>query len=231
MRILAVNAGSSSLKLRVVGPAGVRRRTRPTCRAARRGRRRSGEAVGGLGRLDAVGHRVVHGGTRFTAPVLAGRRRRRRDPRADAPGAAPPAARAGRDRRDLGAAPGRAAGRLLRHRVPRDAAAGRRHVCRAARVARALGRAPVRVPRAVARVRVAPGRRAAGARSGPGTAGRDVPPGGGGIADGGARRSLGGHDDGLHAARGAGDGDPVRDGRPGAGPVARDGARRVRRRS
>jgi acetate kinase len=71
MRILVVNAGSSSLKLRVLEPddrlatsvdlpppdsVGVETAV--------------AEAVRGFGRIDAVGHRVVHGGTEFTEPVL-----------------------------------------------------------------------------------------------------------------------------------------------------------------
>ncbi|HVW19050.1 MAG TPA: hypothetical protein VHB30_12465, partial [Solirubrobacteraceae bacterium] len=70
MRVLVVNAGSSSLKLGVVDEAGEvvaarelaapRSRLEPDAVAA---------AVDGLGAFDAVGHRIVHGGERFTAPV------------------------------------------------------------------------------------------------------------------------------------------------------------------
>ena len=70
MRVLVVNAGSSSLKLRVldsedsvVGSLDV----------ALRGGELEPEivrdAVGGLAPPDAVGHRIVHGGTRFREPV------------------------------------------------------------------------------------------------------------------------------------------------------------------
>jgi acetate kinase len=69
-RILVVNAGSSSLKLRVldradtvVGSADL---------APPRGEEEAGavgEAVAALGRVDAVGHRIVHGGTAFVGPV------------------------------------------------------------------------------------------------------------------------------------------------------------------
>ena len=78
--VLVVNAGSSSLKLRVLGAGddGHRRaRPRPLGRQpgpprARRlpGRGRAGVAV--------VGHRVVHGGTRFTSASAHRRRRPRR---------------------------------------------------------------------------------------------------------------------------------------------------------
>ncbi len=69
-RILVVNAGSSSLKLRVldradavVGSADL---------PPPRGEEDAGavaEAVAGLGRVDAVGHRIVHGGMSFLGPV------------------------------------------------------------------------------------------------------------------------------------------------------------------
>jgi acetate kinase len=67
-RVLVVNAGSSSLKLRVVrhdasidGTADLP--------GGEPGMAALGEAVARLGEVDAVGHRVVHGGTRFTAGV------------------------------------------------------------------------------------------------------------------------------------------------------------------
>ena len=70
MRVLVVNAGSSSLKLRLLdaadnleqcadlaaGPDGF-----DTARLA--------EVLHGWGKPDVVGHRIVHGGTRFTGPV------------------------------------------------------------------------------------------------------------------------------------------------------------------
>jgi len=65
-RILVVNAGSSSLKLRLVDPSGtgVASADLP---GGEPGTAALAEAVDGLGPVDAVGHRVVHGGTRFTA--------------------------------------------------------------------------------------------------------------------------------------------------------------------
>lgn len=70
-RVLVVNAGSSSLKLRVLDTAdrivGTVDLTAPgeaddadTVRAA----------LSSLGDVHAVGHRVVHGGTRYTSPVV-----------------------------------------------------------------------------------------------------------------------------------------------------------------
>jgi acetate kinase len=70
-RILVVNAGSSSLKLRVLDPADA-----VTGRAdlpAPRGAADVSEiesAIQSLGQVDAVGHRIVHGGTLYTGPVL-----------------------------------------------------------------------------------------------------------------------------------------------------------------
>jgi acetate kinase len=70
-RILVVNAGSSSLKLRVLGPAdeveGVA--DLPAPRGVTDAAELEG-AIRGLGRVDAVGHRIVHGGKVFTGPVL-----------------------------------------------------------------------------------------------------------------------------------------------------------------
>lgn len=70
MRVLVVNAGSSSIKLRIIGPDDdvlladdVERRPRQT-----------GELVEGFlaaaGDVDAVGHRVVHGGATFEHPLV-----------------------------------------------------------------------------------------------------------------------------------------------------------------
>ncbi len=77
MRILVVNSGSSSLKLRVLDeddqlvassdlPAvamGSEHGAKVATGAAVR------QAIEALGAVDAVGHRVVHGGVEFTAPV------------------------------------------------------------------------------------------------------------------------------------------------------------------
>ncbi|HTK45485.1 MAG TPA: acetate/propionate family kinase [Patescibacteria group bacterium] len=68
MRILVVNAGSSSLKLRLLGegdaplaaadlPPGVADAS-------------LAEALDRFGRVDAVGHRIVHGGVEFRDPVI-----------------------------------------------------------------------------------------------------------------------------------------------------------------
>jgi acetate kinase len=69
LRILVVNAGSSSLKLRVLDDedqlAGSADLPAPT----ENGHQAIADAVGGFGRIDAVGHRIVHGGMKFSAPV------------------------------------------------------------------------------------------------------------------------------------------------------------------
>lgn len=70
VRILVVNAGSSSLKLRVLdgGDAVVASADLPAPRGAADGAA-IGAAIAGFGPVHAVGHRVVHGGTRYSGPV------------------------------------------------------------------------------------------------------------------------------------------------------------------
>jgi acetate kinase len=78
-RVLVVNAGSSSLKLRVLDPADA-----VTARADLPAPRGTADAtairsaIESLGPVDAVGHRVVHGGTLYTAPVVIDRDVRQR---------------------------------------------------------------------------------------------------------------------------------------------------------
>jgi len=70
VRVLVVNAGSSSLKLRVLDPDD-RLVGSSDLPALAKGSDQSAmaDAVRGFGPLDAVGHRIVHGGTTFTGPV------------------------------------------------------------------------------------------------------------------------------------------------------------------
>ena len=63
-RILMVNAGSSSLKLRLLGPD-----EQLLGSADLEPDGDLGGVLADFGRVDAVGHRVVHGGTVYTAPV------------------------------------------------------------------------------------------------------------------------------------------------------------------
>jgi acetate kinase len=70
-RVLVVNAGSSTLKLSLLGP-------RDEILSAldldpwdgRPDHAELGRFLGGLSGADAVGHRVVHGGSRFTGPTV-----------------------------------------------------------------------------------------------------------------------------------------------------------------
>ena len=100
-----VNAGSSSLKLRVLTADDERDEVPapPTCPPPRGGRadsaRRSRQAIESFGPVDAVGHRVVHGGTLYAAPVLVDRRGAAAARVAHRPRAAAPAQVARRARR------------------------------------------------------------------------------------------------------------------------------------
>jgi acetate kinase len=70
LRLLVVNAGSSSLKLSVVESDDTTALSESI--AAPAGRVDEGEVrtvLASAGRIDAVGHRVVHGGTEFREPV------------------------------------------------------------------------------------------------------------------------------------------------------------------
>ena len=73
MRVLVVNAGSSSLKLSVLeddgGDWAVAGNEEAPVRGGELDRGALAEALDGLPEPDAVGHRVVHGGAGFTAPV------------------------------------------------------------------------------------------------------------------------------------------------------------------
>lgn len=66
MRVLVVNAGSSSLKLRLLAPDDEVERTADV----EPDPARLGDVLEDWPTPDAIGHRVVHGGTRFTDPVV-----------------------------------------------------------------------------------------------------------------------------------------------------------------
>ena len=69
-RILVVNAGSSSLKLRVLDPAdAVAASTDLPAPSGAADASEIKSAIESLGPVDAVGHRIVHGGTLYTGPV------------------------------------------------------------------------------------------------------------------------------------------------------------------
>ncbi|MFI9274133.1 acetate/propionate family kinase [Kitasatospora sp. NPDC052896] len=70
MRVLVVNAGSSSLKLRLLdGSDDITAALDLDQWAGAHEADRIREFLAGAGRVDAVGHRIVHGGTAFRAPV------------------------------------------------------------------------------------------------------------------------------------------------------------------
>ena len=73
LRVLVVNAGSSSLKLSVIGP-GDETLASAELSAPRAvvddDELRAALGGGGLGQADAVGHRIVHGGSRFLSAVV-----------------------------------------------------------------------------------------------------------------------------------------------------------------
>ena len=70
MRVLTVNAGSSSLKLRLLGDDDhlLARADLPAL-AGRAAQAELERAIAGLPEADVIAHRVVHGGTRFTGPA------------------------------------------------------------------------------------------------------------------------------------------------------------------
>src|SRR6266545_238203 len=71
MRVLVVNAGSSSLKLRVLGARDAVLSATDVDRWEGAGDIRPLTGfLAGLDGVDAVGHRIVHGGTRFHGPVV-----------------------------------------------------------------------------------------------------------------------------------------------------------------
>ena len=70
MRILVVNVGSTSVKLRVIGDGDRLEASRDLPPLAELGRAGLDDQLARLGAVDAVGHRVVHGGAAFVAPVL-----------------------------------------------------------------------------------------------------------------------------------------------------------------
>ena len=91
VRVLVVNAGSSSLKLRLLGDGDELLGTRDLAPGDD-----VGPALDALGDADAAGHRIVHGGERFRAPAVIDDAVAARPGGADRAGAAAPAEVAGR---------------------------------------------------------------------------------------------------------------------------------------
>jgi acetate kinase len=69
MRVLVVNAGSSSLKLSVLDGEQLRDAKELGAAGGKVDSRELAAAVAQLGPVDAIGHRIVHGGTRFLKAV------------------------------------------------------------------------------------------------------------------------------------------------------------------
>ena len=80
LSVLVVNAGSSSLKLRVLGGDDTVRASAdlPALRDDPSAHAELADTIAALGPVDAVGHRVVHGGTLYSRPVLVTSEVRRR---------------------------------------------------------------------------------------------------------------------------------------------------------
>lgn len=70
MRLLTVNAGSSSLKLRMLEDHQVTQTGDLSLRGGELDPQVASDAVAGWPRPDVVGHRVVHGGTQFSSAVV-----------------------------------------------------------------------------------------------------------------------------------------------------------------
>ena len=162
MRILVVNAGSSSLKLSVLDDADTSLASETV--DAPVGRIDDGAlraAISANAPLDAVGHRIVHGGTEFTQPVLVDARvRRRLEALTDLAPLHQPKSLRGLDlvSRLLPDTPAVACFDTAFHATHLP---GGVHLRAAAGMAPSLGPPAVRLPRPLPRLRVATGRRAA----------------------------------------------------------------------
>ena len=216
MRVLVVNAGSSSLKLSLLGPTTTRSSRGPddlerrcaTCRAPDAVRAPRRPRRHGLHRTGP--HRRRGRGT----PACPGRS-----------GAAAPAQVAARHRRRTRGAAGRARGGVLRHRLPRPDARGRCDVRAARRVAYSAGCGGTASTDCPTRTRT---RRAGAMLGGRAAAARRLPSRGRRVAVRRRGRAVGRHDDGVHAAGGPRHGHPFGQRRPWAAAVAAGAARTSR---
>ena len=232
--MLVVNAGSSSLKLSVIGPGD------ETLASAELSAPRAvvdddelRAALGdrGLGEVDAVGHRIVHGGSRFrSAVVVDASVRRALGELVDLAPLHQPKSLASLDAvsRALPGVPAVACFDTAFHATLPDAAftyalpadwssrwGVRRYGFHGLSHAWIARRAPSLL----------------GASVFFGLANRQLPPGGRGVVVRDRRRAVGRHDDGVHAARGVGDGHAFGQRRPGPRAVAALAWRRVRGRA
>jgi acetate kinase len=78
MRVLVVNVGSSSVKLSLVEGQDSRGSESLLAEAGQFDEAAVGQALANFGGIDAVGHRIVHGGVEFTAPTVVDEGVRRR---------------------------------------------------------------------------------------------------------------------------------------------------------
>ena len=223
VRLLVVNAGSSSLKLSVLDDADAGRRRRTTI-AQWDGRRRADRRVRGArsAAIDAVGHRVVHGGIdvhRSRSSSTTAWSRSSAELAALAPLHQPralAAIAAARARAAAGATHVACFDTAFHATLPPAA-----HVyALPAEWRHALAAAALRLPRPLARVRGRGAPRELAGRPLADAAARLVSPRRGRVAVRGARRAVRRHDDGLHAARRSRHGDPGRDDRSRPRPVA-----------
>ena len=194
-------------------------------RAAARARRTAGA-------IDAVGHRIVHGGSELHEPVVVdddvARAAARRSPIWRRCTSRKSLARA--RRRSAGCCPDVPAGRAASTppSTPRSRPPPRPTPCRPSGAS--AGAAPLRLPRALPRLRLAPRRRAARTAVAD-AADRHLPPRRRRVAGGRRGGRVGRHHDGLHAARRPGDGDPLGLGRPRADALAAEHGRHLARRA
>ena len=214
VRVLVVNAGSSSLKLRLLDAAdAIERSADLPAGADGLDTSRLAGVLRDWPEPDVVGHRIVHGGTAFTGPARDRRRGAAAAAGPDRPGPAAPAQVPGRARRGHRAAARSARGGQLRHRVPRQHPGRRGDLCGAARVAGALRRSAA-TDSTGCRTPTARGGPRSWPAGPPRPAGHHLPSRRRRVARGRARRPQRRHHDGLHPAGRAGHGDPVRHRRP-----------------
>ena len=210
VRVLTVNAGSSSLKLSLLGQDDVvEQQVEFAVGAGGIDVDRLDAALDGWAAPDVIGHRIVHGGTRFTGPVLVTPDVEDQLRRLDRPGSAAPAGVVGRARRRYRAAARRGLGGLLRHRLPRHDSGGRRYVRHPGTVANRLRHKAIRLPRSVPRLLLTPRGRGHRPR-GAGFARGLGPPRRRGVTRRRPRRTQRRHHHGFHPAGGTGHGHPVR---------------------
>ena len=218
-RVLVLNAGSATLKATVLDMPSIdpifdrtvdwswTDRLPPWATPSMTHSRRWSEAGFLADSLAAVGHRVVHGGERFTGPALIDDEALAElDAVADLAPIHDPLAIA-----TIRVARARIAGapcRGVRHGLPQDAAGARAPVSGARRLGHRSRHPTLRLPWPIGRLVGPPGGRLARSARQPATV-RGRAPWRRMFGDRGGRRSVGRHIDGYDPARGADDGDAL----------------------